>query len=87
MKKVPNPYSDLVKSHCIVFDECISDSNLLSNLNFDSTSNKDICKVGTFNKLITRIKMRLHVGWHILRILWPGWSSSRIKASIWRRKK
>jgi len=67
LKKVPNPYSDLVKSHCIVFDECISDSNLLSNLNFDSTSYKDICKVGTCNKLITRIKLRLHVGWHILR--------------------
>ncbi len=65
LKKVLNPYSELVKSQCIFTDNAETTSKI-NTINFESNS-KEKCKVNKCNKKYGRSRMRLHIGWHILK--------------------
>ncbi len=61
LKKVLNPYSELVKSRCI-FTDNVETTSKINTINL-----KEKCKVNKCNKKYGRSRMRLHIGWHILK--------------------
>ena len=65
-KKVISPYSNLVRTQCVL--NAHYDSSEINNIDYSSNV-KDICKAHgkKCKRKLNRPKMRLHVAWHILK--------------------